>query len=1163
MRLSDLPALADALPGFDLLLQTLQARGGVRADGLAGTARAFFLARLWQRAAAPMLLLTYSHDQARRLCDDFAQFGIPEEALTLLPAARSMHLENEAADPRVAGERIAALSLLASGQPCVIVAPLEGALQYTTPPSALLPRSFVLEAEQVVEPEQVAKLLAELGYVHAYTVTQPGEFSRRGGILDLFPATQTHPARLEWEGDQIESIRLFDVATQRSIARQAMVEVAPAREMRMEGMQPGLQRIQQVLQQRTALLYLEGGREAAQRLEERVERDIALLQQADFFDGMEQYLPLLLEEPCCALHYLPHNGILVLDEPRQNALHWERFYTDLMTAREKHWQRGELLLETPAFLTWEQSLQIMHRHPLLTLAMLGARAEGIHTSLHLEWQSVPADIYRGRLKGMADEIGTWLSNECRVMLTGAQPHRVREICAEMNLPLQPQNAPLSSSGALHVLEGGLRSGFKLDELRLYLLTDAELFGADRPIQTRRKVAGGTAISSVLDLREKDYVVHIHHGIGIYRGMVKRRSEGNERDYLLIEYQGGDRLFVPADQIDRLQRYHALDSNPPAVNRIGGADWQRTRRKVREQARKMAAELIQLYAARQAAQRPPFAADTPWQQEMEDAFPYEETPSQLRAIRDVKKDMEKPQPMDRLVCGDVGFGKTEVAIRAAFKAVLDGKQVAILCPTTVLAAQHHATFSQRLAPYPITVELLSRFRTRQEQLQVVQNLKAGTVDVVVATHRLLGKDVEFDKLGLVIVDEEQRFGVAHKERLKQLRTSVDVLTLSATPIPRTFSMALTGLRDMSVIEDPPEGRLPVATTVREYEDDMVRDAILRELERDGQVYFVHNRIESITHVEQHLRKLCPGLRIEIGHGQMSEDDLENVMHRFYHHEADVLLCTTIIENGLDIPNANTIIIDNADHLGLAQLYQLRGRVGRSTRQAYAYLLYRRSKLLNETAEQRLAAIKEFSALGSGHRVAMRDLEIRGAGNLLGAEQSGAMVSVGFDMYCQLLQQAVQELNGEEPVEHLLPPVDLPVTALLPDTYIPSEAERIFFYKRMSAVRNHQDIKHLQEELEDRFGDPPKPVWEALNVMRLRLKCQEVGIASIRCEGVELQIRFMPHIRLSPRAIQLLTTAFRDFRFLSDGVATPLRSSRVLAEAEERVDTLAKALQMKNR
>ncbi len=1160
MRLSDIPRLTDQLPQIDELISLLadSEPHAVEIEGLTGTARSMAAVRLWQRLNRTMLIVTHSPENANRLWDDLTRLGVAEDRLVVLPAAQSLMLEGDITDTRVIGERIAALHMASTSDPGIVIGSVEAVLQFTAPPGNLSLYSFTTAVGDEVDLPAMVRRLVDMGYMPAATVSRPGEFSRRGGILDVFPAAETSPIRIELFGDIIESLRIFDVSTQRSLKRQVEVTITPAREIRLTSHPAGLDALRMALKERIAELVAAGSKDAADRLNEKVRNDIALLEQGSYFDGLEQYIRWLLPQNSCALDHFGNDVVIVLDEPKQIALHWERLSADMISARERHWEFGETLDRDPAFLDFEVAVQQMRSHPIVVLASLGRVTEGLGIRKRLEINCGPTDVYRGRLPGMADEIGTWLDNECRVLLTTEQPHRVREICAELQLPLRSPDAALTPGSCLIVLEGSLRAGFKIDELRLFVLTDAELFGAARPVQARRKVAGGTPISSVLDLKERDLVVHIHHGIGIYRGMVKRRNENFDRDYLLIEYQGGDRLYVPADQIDRLQRYQALEGQAPQVSKIGGADWQRTRKKVREQARQMAAELIKLYAAREASSRPAFGPDTTWQAEMEDAFPYVETPSQLRAINDVKQDMERARPMDRLICGDVGFGKTEVAVRAAFKAVSAGKQVAILCPTTVLAAQHHTTFSSRLAAYPISVELLSRFRSRQEQLETVKGLKRGTVDIVVATHRLLSKDVEFPNLGLVIVDEEQRFGVAHKERLKQLRTSVDVLTLSATPIPRTLSMALSGLRDMSVIEDAPEGRMPVLTFVREFENDTVQDAILRELERDGQIYYVHNRVESIFHVAAHLRKLVPELRIEVGHGQMSEEELEQVMYRFYHHEADLLLCTTIIENGLDIPNANTIIVDNADHLGLAQLYQLRGRVGRSNRQAYAYMLYRRSKLVSEVAEHRLNAIKEFTALGSGHKVAMRDLEIRGAGNLLGAEQSGAIVSVGFDLYCRLLAQAVQELKGEEPEEDILPSIDLPITAFIPGDYIPGEAERIYFYKRMSAVRSVQDIEDLQAELEDRFGDPPKAVWQALNILRLRLRCRDIGVASIKGEQLDVHIRFAPHVRLAPRAIQLLGTALRGMKFLQDGVVVPIKSTKVIDQIEETVEVIARAL-----
>ena len=1168
MILNDLPLLVDRLPHLDNLVTTLKSVGATHhtlIEGVVGSAKGFVLSRLYQRLQKPLLILTYQQEQAQKLWEDILRYGVPAERVSVLPAGQSLFLEGDITDFRVIGERMNALHLLAQNEPCIVIGTLEAALQRTSPPQDLLPYQFALTAGTSIELEKVVRRLVDMGYEPANTVTQPGEFSRRGGILDVYPSTAEAPVRIELFGDEIESIRPFDITTQRSVGRHAFIDIAPAREVRLthDKIERAVRAIKATLAQRKEELAQgenrKEAREAIDRLTDRVSGDVARLEQATYFNGLEQYLPYLVPHPVSALDYLPKESVVIWDEPFQVKEHWERIVTDSHSLRERHWSRGETLDLTPITCDYETSIAQIKAFPNLLFSLLGRSLPEIKAHTQISLHSATLNSYRGRLPQLADEAGTWLANECRVVLVSDQPHRVREICAEVNLPVQPKGSKIGNQPGLYVIEGRLRSGFAFTDLHLFLLTDAELFGSARPVVARRRVAGGIAISSVLDLRENDFVVHIHHGIGIYRGLVKRNSEGNLRDYLLIEYQGGDRLFIPADQIDRVQRYVGGDANSPSLNKIGGSEWQRATRKVKEQAQEIAAELIQLYAARQAATRLSFGEDTPWQVEMEEAFPYEETPDQLRAILDVKRDLEQDRPMDRLICGDVGFGKTEVALRAAFKVVAAGKQVAVLCPTTVLAAQHKTTFSERLAAYPLEVGLMSRFRTRQQQLQTVRGLRDGTVDVVVGTHRLLSKDIKFKDLGLVIVDEEQRFGVQHKERLKQLRTQVDVLTLSATPIPRTLSMALSGLRDMSVIEDPPEGRMPVLTYVREYDDEMVRDAILRELEREGQIYFVHNRVESIYHVASHLQQLVPDARIQVGHGQMSEDELEKVMYEFYHHTYDILICTTIIENGLDVSNANTIIIDNSDHMGLSQLYQLRGRVGRSSRQAYAYLYYRKNKQLSEIAEARLSAMREFSALGSGFKVAMRDLEIRGMGNLLGAQQHGAMVNVGFDLYCQLLAQAVQELKGEEVVEDILPSVDLPISVHIPSEYIPGEAERIYFYKRMSGVRSVVDIENLLAELEDRFGDPPKSVWTALAVLRLRLRCREAGIASIKTEGTSIGIRFAPQARLNPEAIRLLSYSFKGHRFTADGVIIPLTSTKVMEQVEEVILVLERALE----
>jgi transcription-repair coupling factor (superfamily II helicase) len=710
-----------------------------------------------------------------------------------------------------------------------------------------------------------------------------------------------------------------------------------------------------------------------------------------------------------------------------------------------------------------------------------------------------------------------------------------------------------------VTEGRLSAGLRLPGVKLVIVSDAEVFGERRnhlrPQRTQQRTfKQGRPITSLLELKEGDLVVHVSHGIGRYRGLVRMKSDGVEREFLRIDYADPDKLYVPSDQLDRVQKYIGSDESAPSINRLGGGEWFRTKARVKARVREMAKELLKLYAARQAVRGYACSADTVWQQEMETAFDYEETPDQLTAIHDVKRDLEAPRVMDRLICGDVGFGKTEVAIRAAFKVVTEGRQVAVLVPTTVLAQQHLNTFAERLAAFPVKVEMLSRFRSRPEQKKIVEGLEEGRIDIVIGTHRLLSKDIQFRDLGLLIVDEEQRFGVAHKERLKQLRTSVDVLTLSATPIPRTLHMSLTGIRDMSVIEDPPEGRLAVRTFCLEADDRVIREAILRELDRSGQVYFVHNRIDSIHEQADRLQKLVPQARIRIGHGQMREGDLEEVMLDFYDREFDILLSTTIIESGLDIPNVNTIVIHDADHMGLAQLHQLRGRVGRSSRQAYCFLLYKPMKQLTEVAEKRLQALREFAELGAGFKIALRDMEIRGAGNLLGAEQHGFMVAVGFDLYCQMIQESVRELQGELVEEALLPGVSLPISAFLPHDYIPTEGLRIAFYRKIAACRTPEHVQQVQDEIEDRFGDPPKPVWHLLALMRLRMSCVEAGVG--RIETDKESVVFWMARRIEREETRELFRAFRRAQFQPDRIVLYVDQSEPLRAVENMVEHLRK-------
>jgi transcription-repair coupling factor (superfamily II helicase) len=1165
MQLHALARRVDRLEGFGDLLAALRARRThAQVDGLVGPTRALALARLFASAPRPTLLITYQNEQCQRLWDDLRAFGMPEESLRILPHSEGRWLSHEATDYRMLGERVAALVALAQGRPSIVIGTFEAVLQRCGPPNELVADPLQIYTGMTADLESLLHALVQRGYESDHTVTRPGQFSRRGGILDVYPITAANPIRMELFGDEVERLRTFDVATQRSISHVSEAELYPVRDVLLtrERVDLAVPRIREALQSRKMALARARNREAFYTLDEQVSKDLELLENQVYGPVVEEYLHYLVPETYSALDYLYHGAeesLVVLDEPYQAEEHYKRIRRDIGASRERRFERGELL-EGAAHPSYDDSAleRAAERGSMLILSQLPRTYENLpRPSLRIKATTSAIESYRSRLPFFAEEVRSWLSHGACCVVVSSQPQRVRQICAEQGLTVQETTEVEPESG-LAVVDGSLRQGFKFDDIRLYVITDAELFAAARPVVTRKRAAAGIPVSSLLDLREGDYVVHVQHGIGRYAGIAKRTVDGAERDFVVVQYAGNDRLYVPADQIDRVQRYIGSDAGPPVINRIGGTEWQRTTRRAREQARIMARELIELYAARQAAERASYGMDSPWQLEMEEAFPYEETPSQLRAIHEVKRDLEDVRPMDRLICGDVGFGKTEVAIRAAFKVVEAGKQVAVLCPTTVLAAQHHTTFSERLAAYPIRVDLLSRFRDRKQQKETLEALKSGLVQVVIGTHRLLSKDVEFDSLGLLIVDEEQRFGVAQKERLKQLRKTVDVLSLSATPIPRTLSMALSGLRDMSIIEDPPAGRMPIVTKVTAFEPELVRDAILRELERDGQVYFVHNRIETIANVAQRVQRLVPDARIRIGHGQMSEDELERIMYDFYHREFDVLVCTTIIENGLDVANANTLIINRADRMGLAQLYQLRGRVGRSDRQAYAYLFYEGERKLTEDAERRLLAIREFTELGSGFQVAMRDLEIRGAGNLLGAEQHGIMVTVGFDLYCQLLAEAVSELKGEEALEAPLPPVDVPVTAHIPPEYVPSEAERIYCYKRMANVRSAADVAVLNEELIDRYGTPPQSVWNALAVLQLRLRARQAGIESIRGERREVHFRFGAGRRLSPQALRVLTHAYRDQRFTPDSAVMRLRTPEVLREVEEMIEFLDRAL-----
>lgn len=737
------------------------------------------------------------------------------------------------------------------------------------------------------------------------------------------------------------------------------------------------------------------------------------------------------------------------------------------------------------------------------------------------------------MTGLGTTLQNWLSEGFTVLVATDQPNRARSVLSQVSVvAYEPESAddlPLGVKGGCFLTRGNMGGGFVNPHWKFALVTDAELFGVARLRLPQKRFNEGAPIATVLDLRPGDFVVHINFGIGVFRGLTTREIDGVTKEFLFLEYAAPDKLFVPADQLDRVQKYLNPGDVAPKLNRLTGNEWHKTITKAKEDAQAFARDLVKLYAERKAVQRRPFGADTPWQSEMEATFPWVETPSQMSAIRDVKRDLQTGFPMDRLVCGDVGFGKTEVAIRAAFKVIQAGRQVAVLCPTTILSEQHYRNFSERLGSFGVRMGLLNRFRHAKERAETLEGMEKGTVDLVLGTHALLSKDVKFKDLGLMIVDEEQKFGVKQKESLKRLRTEVDVLAMSATPIPRTLSMALMDIRQMSLINDPPPGRLPIRTFVRPYANEVVREALLRELSRGGQVFYVYNRVEGIFHVAERIKKLVPTARIGVGHGQMTEAELEPVMIGFIKGEIDILISTTIVENGIDIPNSNTLIVENADRLGLSQLYQLRGRVGRSDRQAYSYFLYQQ-KDLSDGAMQRLQALQEFSSLGSGYSLAFRDLQIRGAGELIGAKQSGSMASVGYELYTQLIEEAVSALRSGldglpqkvevEEIQTPLPSYDLPLIALIPTGYISEEAQRLYYYQQMMSARSLERLSEVAGEVEDRYGHPPEAVKNAFEIMRFRMVGRDLGIDKIDGKGGRLSITFANRQAVPPRAFSIM-------------------------------------------
>jgi len=1129
------PILSAISKGNDvsLVLSSLDAKDEHLIYGLTGVQKTIIAATIAYEKNKNMLIMCDSPKRAKEVWDDLT-YLLPQFNVLYFPALEVIPFEVLAQSTEIQRQRLQVLATLAEGEKqTIVVAPVEALAKGLIPPQVFSRTIRNLQVGDQVDLHELLEYLVQYGYERVELVEGPGQFSLRGGILDIFCVLYEEPIRMEFFDDEIDSIRFFELKTQKSVEKVEAIKLVPAREFFLlpEKIENGLELLENEFELQKQRLAKRKDRSALDKLSTKVSEVVEKVNNGLYFPGLDQYQPFFYPEQGTLIDYCAAGSIFCLDEPvrlREALEHRERErnagFADLLAA-------GSVLpSQSKFFFELEKLLEVLEKQKRIYLALLPKKGlpGTVENIIGIETKSLPPFFSKIRL--LADEIKEWKRKKYAVIIlltSEAKAKRLQQALSDCGIEAPWVGEKYEPrQGQVYIAQGNLSAGVEFIKSKLVLVSEHEIFQQPKKRPPKKMFQqDGERINRLDDLKVGDYVVHASHGIGRYLGVERLKVGDIERDYLIIKYAGEDRLYVPTDQVELLHKYVAGEGTVPKVHKLGGSEWQKTKLKVNASVKKLAEGLLELYAKRQSMPGFAFSPDDNWQREFEDAFPYKETPDQLKAIEEVKKDMEKNIPMDRLICGDVGYGKTEVAIRAAFKAVNNGKQVAVLVPTTVLAQQHYNTFRERFANYPVTIEVVSRFRSLGEQKKIMDGVKEGTVDIIIGTHRLLSKDVQFKDLGLLVVDEEQRFGVSHKEKLKRLKSQVDVLTLSATPIPRTLHMSLVGIRDMSVIETPPEDRYPIQTYVVEHSPELIKDAIRRELGRGGQVFYVHNRVEDIEKVAEDVRLLVPEARVGIAHGQMKEDFLERVMMEFMEQELDVLVCTTIIETGLDISNVNTLIIDDADKMGLAQLYQLRGRVGRTNRVAYAYLTYKKDKILSQLAEKRLHAIREFTELGSGFKIAMRDLEIRGAGNLLGPEQHGHVASVGFDMYCRLLEEAVRELKGEKRETGIDVEIDLQVSSFIPDYYITDASTKLEFYQRIRLVKTLKAIQDLEEEMEDRFGDPPVETRNLLYLARLKVLAAGAQVKMLKQKDGMVTVNFHGDPGLTGQELLELAQKFR--------------------------------------
>lgn len=1089
------------------------------------------------------VIVTYNDLKAKEIYEDYRLY---DKEVYLYPAKDIIFYSADIHGNAIVRDRLKIISKIIERKDITIIVTLDGGMDRLLPLNMVKERIITITSTSILKLEELSAALIHLGYEKQAQVEAPGDYAIRGGIVDIFPLTEEAPYRIELWGDEIDSIRTFDVSSQRSIEQVEQIIIYPAAEIipDQNRMGDGLKKIENEENQHYKRLREQFKTEEAARIHQIVTEFKENLETYQGSVALESYINYFYDRTVSFFQYFNNEDtIFFLDEPGRLVEKGEAVETEFREGMIGRIEKGYILPgQLDSIYSYKEVMGLLSMKNSILISTMEVKNNFYSPKRKYDFTVQTVSSYHKNFDILVKDLERWKKNKYRVILLSGSKTRAMRLSQDLgdlglNSFYSEDMNRILSPGEIMVAYGNLRRGFEYSLIKLVVISESDIFGTEKRKKRKKTAYEGNKIQNFTELSPGDYVVHENHGLGVYKGIEKIEVDKITKDYIKIEYGGGGVLYVLATGLDVIQKYSGSEGRKPKLNKLNSIEWKNTKAKVRTAVKDVAKDLIALYAQRQQKVGYQFNSDTVWQKEFEEAFPYDETEDQLNAIEATKKDMESNRIMDRLICGDVGYGKTEIAIRAAFKAVADGKQVVVLVPTTILAQQHYNTLVQRMMDFPVSIDVLSRFRTAAEQKRTLERLKKGSLDIIVGTHRVLSGDVKFKNLGLLIVDEEQRFGVGHKEKVKQLKKDVDVLTLTATPIPRTLHMSLVGIRDMSVLDEPPVDRQPIQTYVLEHNDEIIREAISREIARGGQVYYVFNRVNGIDEVANTVSKLVPDANVAFAHGQMNEHTLEKIMFEFISGEIDVLVSTTIIETGLDISNVNTMIIDDADRLGLSQLYQLRGRVGRSNRTAYAFLMYRRDKMLKEIAEKRLHAIKEFTELGSGFKIAMRDLEIRGAGNLLGQEQSGHMEAVGYDLYCKMLNEAVKTMKGDTPLEETFETtVDMDMDAFIPSTYIKNEIQKLDIYKRIAEIENEEELMDMQEELMDRFGDMPSAVNNLLNIALIKAICHSVYITGLVHKGYEVKLMMYPKAQLAVEKIpELLTKYNRNLKLIPQ--ATP--------------------------